>query len=141
MILPCYVQYFCLHQIMTLISNSSPPLAITNLPDDHFFHCWRLQDCSSCLRSSYPCSWCAIVRFHSFFAFMGRLFCSAIHIHTEMLSPKSDHLSHSPLSVSQMRPYFHYYLPSLLRISVPRAANAGSCGPRDLDAGLRPRHF
>lgn len=25
-------------------------------------HCWRLQDCYSCLHSQYHCSWCAIVR-------------------------------------------------------------------------------
>ena len=25
-------------------------------------HCWRLQDCYSCLHSQFHCSWCAIVR-------------------------------------------------------------------------------
>jgi hypothetical protein len=35
-------------------------LKSTNQDLDLFFHCWRLQSCDTCLRSTRPCSWCAI---------------------------------------------------------------------------------
>ena len=30
-------------------------------------HCWRLQDCYSCLHAQYHCSWCPIVCVSSYF--------------------------------------------------------------------------
>ena len=59
------------HAMITPV-NDQKPLLIPNettTPHDRerdpsylLPHCWRLQDCYSCLHSQYHCSWCAIVR-------------------------------------------------------------------------------
>ena len=41
--------------------SSAPPQDPSLDPDLLLAHCWRHQDCSSCLHSKYRCSWCPIV--------------------------------------------------------------------------------
>ena len=60
------------HHVMVPLFDDQKTLLILNetaIPHDrerdpaHLLpHCWRLQDCYSCLHSQYHCSWCAIVR-------------------------------------------------------------------------------
>lgn len=52
--------------VLTMITsslsiNNNSYFEILSQPHDLFYQCWRLQDCFTCLHSSFACSWCAIV--------------------------------------------------------------------------------